>query len=96
MVNLESSFDSQGLNLHASEVSSGEVESLGCVIEGSRMSSRINPKRLWKVHHAILGLLRRGRCSGRTVEVVVGHLTFCGLMNRLSLSCFCSVYAFQR
>lgn len=96
MVGLKKCFDSQGLTLHAAEVSSGEVETLGCLVEGRRMRSRINPKRLWKVHHAIQGLLRRGRCVGRTVEIIVGHLTFCGLMNRMSLSCFHSVYAFIR
>ena len=96
MMGLQQSFNSQGLTLHSSEISSGAVDSLGCVVEGSKLRSRINPKRLWKVHQAILGLLRRGRCTGRTVEVVVGHLTFCGLMNRLSLSCFSSVYPFIR
>ena len=94
MNGLQMKFNSQGLNLRASEISCGVVETLGCVVEGSKKRSRINPKRLWKVHNAILALLRRGKCTGRTVEVVVGHLTFCGLMNRLSLSCFCSVYAF--
>lgn len=96
MVGLKKCFDSQGLTLHAAEVSSGEVETLGCLVEGRRMRSRINPKRLWKLHHAIQGLLRRGKCVGRTVEIIVGHLTFCGLMNRMSLSCFHSVYAFIR
>ena len=58
------------------------------------MRSRIHPKRLWKVHHGIDGLLRRKRCVGRTLEVVIGHCTFCGLMNRRSLACFHTAYAF--
>ena len=58
------------------------------------MRSRINPKRLWKVRQGIIGLLRRGRCSGRALEVVIGHATFCGLMNRWLLSVFHAVYGF--
>ena len=94
MLQLQEHFDKLGLLLHASEVSSGVVEALGCILEGDMLRSRIHPKRLWKVHHGIVGLLRRKRCVGRTLEVVIGHCTFCGLMNRRSLACFHTVYAF--
>ncbi len=94
MLQLQKHFDELGLLLHASEVSSGVVEALGCILEGDMLRSRIHPRRLWKVHHGIVGLLRRKRCVGRTLEVVIGHCTFCGLMNRRSLACFHTVYAF--
>ncbi len=94
MVQLQAHFNELGLLLHASEVSSGVVEALGCILEGDMMRSRIHPKRLWKVHHGIDGLLMRRRCVGRTLEVVIRHCTFCGLMNRRSLACFHTVYAF--
>ena len=94
MLQLQEHFDKLGLLLHASEVSSGVVEALGCILEGDMLRSRMHPKRLWKVHHGIVGLLKRKRCVGRTLEVVIGHCTFCGLMNRRSLACFHTVYAF--
>lgn len=58
------------------------------------MLSRCNPKRLWRVHHAIKALLNRGRCSGKALEVVIGHCTFLGLICRPGLSCFHAVYGF--
>eukprot|EP00438_Fugacium_kawagutii_P016537 Skav227298 [mRNA] locus=scaffold2645:95140:99516:- [translate_table: standard] len=94
MCEMQETFDKLGLDLHACEISSGYTESLGCVVEGEMMRSRINPKRLWKVHQGILGLLRRGKSSGRALEVVIGHATFCGLMNRWMLSTFHAVYGF--
>ena len=94
MVALQSMFNSLGLELHGSEVSSGQVEALGCVLEGSSMRSLPSPKRIWRIHHAIQGLLRRGRCMGRVLEVIVGHCTFLGLLNRMSLSVFKTVYPF--
>ena len=94
MSGLQSVFNSLGLELHATEISETYVEALGCVLEGDKMRSRTNPKRLWRVHHAIKALLRRGRCTGRTLEVLIGHCTFIGLMRRGSLAIFHSVYSF--
>jgi len=87
-------FDGCGLILHGSEVSSGEVKALGCLLEGSRMCTRLTGERLWKVHQGIAGLVRRKKCTGVALEKVIGHCTFCGLMNRMSLSCFHVVYKF--
>ena len=96
MRDLQKAFDGAGLLLHGSEISSGATEALGCTIEGNRLRSRINNERLWKIHHGIKALLGRGRCTGKLLEVVVGHCTFAGLMNRQSLSVFHAVYKFIR
>ena len=94
MSSLQAKFGEYNLELHASEVSSGDVEALGCLVDCSRLRSCITPQRLWKLRQAIKGLLRRGRCTGRALEVVVGHLTFVGLMNRRSLSVLHACYRF--
>ena len=91
---LHDKFNGLGLHLHKSEVGSDRVEALGCVIDGRRLRSSITPQRLWKLRQAITGLLRHRRVSGRAVEVLVGHLTFCGLMARPALSIFSACYAF--
>ncbi len=69
MEELQHSFNTLGLILHKSEMTSGYVEALGCVLEGERMRTRVNPNRLWKMFQAITGLLRRGRCVGRVLEI---------------------------
>lgn len=96
MESLKGQFNSRGLELHGSEISEGYVEALGCVLHGSDMCTRVNPKRLWRVHHAIKGLLRRNRCTGKALEIVIGHCTFLGLLNRCSLAIFHRVYQFIR
>ena len=93
---LQGIFNGLGLELHKSEVGSQGVEALGCVLDGSAKQSRLKPTRLWKVRQGILGLLRRGRCTGRALEVILGHCTFCALMCRPALSIFNSAYAFVR
>ena len=94
MDGLQVCFNSLGLQLHATEISDGYVEALGCVLDGGSMQSRVNPKRLWRIHHGIKALLGRGRCTGKTLEVIIGHCTFLGLLRRSSLSVFHSVYGF--
>ena len=68
MEELREKFDDLGLELHGSQMSSGTVEVLGCTIEGDKLRSRTTTDRLWRVHQAINGLLRRGRCSGPALE----------------------------
>ncbi|CAL1149575.1 unnamed protein product, partial [Cladocopium goreaui] len=51
-----------GLELEG-KINETYVEALGCVLEGDQMRSRTNPKRLWRIHHAIKALLRNGLAS---------------------------------
>ena len=87
-------FNGMGLELHKSEVGACNVEALGCVLDGHNRESRLNPTRLWRLRQGIRALLRRGKCTGRSLEVVIGHCTFCALMFRPSLSIFNTVYSF--
>ena len=41
-------------------------------------------------------LLKRRHCSGRLLEIILGHFTFVGLLYREFLSCFQACYAFCR
>lgn len=94
MESLEKSFSEAGLEVHTTEISDGAVKALGCIIEGEKHRSRVNPDRLWKIFNGIQALLRRRKCSGRALEIIVGHCTFAALMNRCTLSCFSSIYKF--
>ena len=87
------SFESAGLLLHKSEVSE-KTECLGVQLDGSKLRSTITDKRFWRTRQAVRGVLGLRRVSGWSLEVVIGHLTFCGLSNRSTLSCFHTVYRF--
>ncbi len=41
-------------------------------------------------------MLARGICSGRELEVPIGHYTFCFLLSRPLLSAFRAVYVYMR
>ena len=91
---IENHFNSKQLLLHPGEVHSESVKALGIQLDGARKTTRITPERLHKVRSGIRGLISRGRCSGRVLEIVIGHATFCGLACRLVLSVFHSSYKF--
>ena len=77
------------------EISVGtESHGLGCFRDGRRLKVLLKPERLWKVRLATEALLRRKRCSGKILEVLIGHLTYCFLVRRPLLSIFNAVCKF--
>ncbi|CAK0899857.1 unnamed protein product [Prorocentrum cordatum] len=87
-------FEGVGLDLHKSSVGSGASEALGTKLDLELMRSGVSDGRFWKVYLGLGGLLARGRATGRALEVVLGHCTFCGLALRGSLSCWHASYRF--
>ena len=90
---MDKEFASRGLLLHPGEVGS-EVKALGVELDGMSLCARITSKRFHKVRQAIRGALKRRRISGRILEAIVGHATYCSLMCRPLLSIFNAVYKF--
>jgi len=89
------SFNQCGLQIHEVSVECGEASALGTRLDGRGQRTMVEPRRLWRVRQAIryaLGL-RRG-LSGRELEVLIGHCTFCGLAARETLSVWHTAYAF--
>ena len=91
---LSSDFTSKQLLLHPGEVQHNPIKALGVQLDGEHLSSSIAPDRLHRVRQGLRCILRRGRCTGRVLEILVGHCTYCGLMNRCLLSVFHNVYKF--
>jgi hypothetical protein len=87
-------FNKQGLEMHEIEVLSDSAEALGTELDLRRHRSRVSNKRFWKIRLGTKAVLKRGRCSGQALEVVIGHMTFASLQNRYLLSIFHSVYKF--
>ena len=96
LASVASAFTAQGLLTHEEETTTGETKALGTRLDLRRLEASLTPKRVWKVMLGVRAALRAGRLSGRVVEILVGHLTFCGLLDRASLSCLSSCYAFAR
>jgi hypothetical protein len=67
---------------------------LGVRLNGESKTTMLTEARFWKLRQGIMAVLKRRRISGRLLEIVVGHATFCALVNRLSLSIFHTVYRF--
>ena len=89
-------FESRELLLHKSEVVCGPVTVLGSKIDSDQLTMAIKDERLMKVQAAVAGLLARRRTAGWCVEVLLGHLTFCGLANRGILTVPHTLYRFIR
>ena len=51
---------------------------------------------MWKLRFGVQELLKKGWSDGKTVEKVIGHLTFAVLLRRELLSCFQACYVFVR
>ncbi|CAK0840736.1 unnamed protein product [Prorocentrum cordatum] len=87
-------FEKIGLRTHEHEVTSGKSKALGTHLdlEGFRVS--LSPARFWKVRQGVLCALRCRKLPGRAWEVLLGHLTFCALINRSMMSVLRGIYAF--
>ena len=89
-------FHATQLLLHPGEVKDSAVDSLGCRLEGRKHSTRLKPARFHRVRQATLAILDRGRCTGRVMEIIVGHLTYSFLIARPLLAIFDHCYRFIR
>ncbi|CAK0868853.1 unnamed protein product [Prorocentrum cordatum] len=92
---LQRHFAELGLVLHESAATDETCKTLGVELLGRGLRSRVTSDRWWLIRRSIEALLRRPKCSGWALEVVVGHCTFAGLANRGCLSAWHTVHAFM-
>ena len=92
---VDSALQERGLPTHEVETSIGGC-ALGWEFSDSQPRVHLSRARLWKYRLALQELLKSGRCSSRTLEKVVGHLTFAGLVRREFLSVFQASYVYMR
>ena len=92
---VQAALQSRGLPTHEVEASIGG-ETLGWEFSDVEPGVHLSRRRLWKYRLGIQELLKIGYCSSRTLERIVGHLTFAGLVRREFLSVFQAVYVFIR
>ncbi|CAK0907840.1 unnamed protein product [Prorocentrum cordatum] len=87
-------FEEAGLVTHEHEVSNNSVKALGTHVDLEGLGVSLAPARLWKMRQGVLCALSCRKLPSRVWEVLLGHLTFCALINRGMMSVFRSIYAF--
>ena len=85
-------FDGKGLVTHEQEATTGPATVLGATVDGTRHETRLTPKRRWRVNMAVKYALSRRAVPGWGWEILIGHLTFCFLVNRDALAVFRDIY----
>ena len=91
---LTEQFTDQKLLLHPGEIQHSKIAALGIEMNGQKLTTSVASARLHRVRQGLRHLLHRKRCTGRVLEILVGHCTYCGLVNRCTLSIFHNVYKF--
>ena len=69
---------------------------LGTNLDFSRQATLLTSKRFHHLYESISALLRRKRTTGIVLEVIIGHCTFCALLDRKLLYIRSAVYSFIR
>ena len=94
LVEITAQFEGCDLRLHPGEVHDDPIDALGCRLSGTSRRASLKPLRLLRVRLAIRHALRQRTLSGRVVEVLVGHCTYCALLNRSLMCIFNTAYKF--
>ena len=83
-----------GLRIHEIAEPSTSITFAGLEFDGSAHTIRVSTSRVWKLRLGIDHLLSCFRVHGKSLEIVMGHLTWAALSRREFLSIFNSVYKF--
>ena len=84
-----------GLTVHEIEEAQPSADFVGLHFDGTGGYVSIKPKRIAKIRSAINELLRLQFCSGRTLQLLLGHCTWAILARREGLALLSSCYAFM-
>ena len=89
MGKLTTTFDDAELLTHEVSVSDSQGVALGTVLD-----CECPPRRFWSLRRRTDAILSAKTVTGSTLEVVIGHATFCSLLARPSTTCFHPVYEY--
>ena len=89
-------FKEKGFELHEIEWGRTGAEVLGVLFNGSELSVRGRPDRVWALRGALRYIAAGHPVSGRTLERLLGHFIVEALHQREALSILKSVYVFVR
>ena len=83
----------KGLLTHDEEPAARDATFVGLELKRGRHLS-IKARSIWRLRFALDALLRKGFCSGDALRVIIGHLTWAGLIRREVLSLLNASYQF--
>ncbi|CAK0837444.1 unnamed protein product, partial [Prorocentrum cordatum] len=83
-----------GFHVHEIEQVSASLDIVGVHLDGDKKVVRLSSARAWRLYAGLHALVRRGRCTGREMRAVLGHLCFAFLLRRPCLSCIAASFAF--
>ncbi|CAK0841381.1 unnamed protein product [Prorocentrum cordatum] len=89
-------FDEAGLSTRETEIQVGRGETLGCVLDGRLMATRLTAKRYWRARQGLSWALGCRALPGWAWEIILGHCTCCAMCNRDLLAIFNATYKFTR
>ena len=79
--------------MHEVERASHDASFLGLALSEGRFLS-VKTRNIWRLRLAIREVLRRGFCSGNLPQILIGHITWAGLVWREILGFINASYAF--
>ncbi|CAK0887158.1 unnamed protein product, partial [Prorocentrum cordatum] len=83
-----------GFHVHEIEQVSTSLDIVGVHLDGDKKVVRLSSARAWRLYAGLHALVRRGRCTGREMRAMLGHLCFAFLLRRPCLSCIAASFAF--
>ncbi|CAK0801976.1 unnamed protein product, partial [Prorocentrum cordatum] len=83
-----------GFHVHEIEQVSTSLDIVGVHLDGDKKVVRLSSARARRLHAGLHALVRRGRCTGREMRAMLGHLCFAFLLRRPCLSCVAASFAF--
>ena len=87
-------FNGVNLTLHEIDVHSSVAVPLGVMLDLVHFTTSNSPERYGRIHQAIGYVLNQRMLSGWVLEVLIGHCTYFGLVNRDMLCVFHAAYNF--
>ena len=84
------------MSLDSTQQGCSSAEVLGVHLDLERHQTRITNSRHWKVRLGLKALQRRASCTGKCLEVIIGHCTFLALVQLAALVTFHDVHPFIR
>ena len=85
-------FDLMKVPIHEQTDAVTKGEFVGLAFDNGKIC--IKKSRLWKLTYALEEVIARKHASGRTLEILLGHLTWAMMVRREALSLFVHIYPF--